>query len=264
MSRYFAAFDGAVAAAGYNAFHELIALGVPSLFVPMERQTDDQAARARWAAAAGVGLGVAGAADASLEHELDRLLDEPQRAAIATALGALEPPAGAAEAARWLAAVASGEEDPAVAAGPDSGAGKRGSFRAFRRRWGTFVGSIPQTAYRLGRQQLTKPRPRTVIEAFGLGGETIAAVAPGARRDAGSARAGARAHRLVRVRGAARARRRLRARAGARIAPGGARRGRLRGLSRRPGRARARRAAAAAAHADRPLSAAVRLAGSLP
>ena len=49
MSRYFAAFDGAVAAAGYNAYHELIELGVPSLFVPMPRDTDDQAARARYA-----------------------------------------------------------------------------------------------------------------------------------------------------------------------------------------------------------------------
>ena len=51
MSRYFAAFDGAVAAAGYNAYHELIALGVPSLFVPMPRDTDDQPARARYARA---------------------------------------------------------------------------------------------------------------------------------------------------------------------------------------------------------------------
>ena len=65
MSRYFAAFDAAVAAAGYNAFHELVALGVPSLFVPMRRDTDDQAARARWAEAAGVGLGSQGPADRS-------------------------------------------------------------------------------------------------------------------------------------------------------------------------------------------------------
>ena len=50
MSRYFRAFDIAVAAAGYNAFHELIAFAVPTLFVPMPRNTDDQAARARWAA----------------------------------------------------------------------------------------------------------------------------------------------------------------------------------------------------------------------
>ena len=42
MSRYFNAFDAAIAAAGYNAYHELIALGVPSLFVPMHRETDDQ------------------------------------------------------------------------------------------------------------------------------------------------------------------------------------------------------------------------------
>ncbi len=61
MSRYFAAFDLAVAAAGYNAFHELIAFAVPTLFVPMPRNTDDQAARARWAAEAGVGLAVDGA-----------------------------------------------------------------------------------------------------------------------------------------------------------------------------------------------------------
>ena len=43
MSRYYAAFDAAVSAAGYNAYHELIRLGVPALYVPMPRQTDDQA-----------------------------------------------------------------------------------------------------------------------------------------------------------------------------------------------------------------------------
>jgi len=35
MSRYYAAFDGAASAAGYNAFHELVRFGVPSVFVPM-------------------------------------------------------------------------------------------------------------------------------------------------------------------------------------------------------------------------------------
>ncbi|MGH2987289.1 MAG: hypothetical protein ACRDLO_11480, partial [Solirubrobacterales bacterium] len=75
MSRYFAAFDAAVAAAGYNAFHELIALGVPALYVPMRRETDDQAARARWAERAGVGRGVDGPADPRLLPMLDELLD---------------------------------------------------------------------------------------------------------------------------------------------------------------------------------------------
>ena len=104
MSRYFAAFDGAVAAAGYNAYHELIELGVPSLFVPMPRRTDDQPARARHADRCGIGLGVDGPADPRLEEQLDRLLDSSERAAIATALTALPPATGARDAAAWLAA----------------------------------------------------------------------------------------------------------------------------------------------------------------
>ena len=60
MSRYFAAFDLAVSAAGYNAYHELIRFGVPALYVPMPRQTDDQAARARYAEQAGIGLAADG------------------------------------------------------------------------------------------------------------------------------------------------------------------------------------------------------------
>ena len=178
MSRYFRAFDAAVAAAGYNAFHELVHLGVPSLFVPMERQTDDQAARARWAAQAGAGLAVADARSAGLEDELERLLDPLTRAALRERALELGGANGAGEAAEWLSSLARGEVDPAAAASEagDVGAGKRGSFRAFRRRWGTFVASIPQTALRLTRQQLTQPRPRTVIEAFGLGDGAPAAV----------------------------------------------------------------------------------------
>ncbi len=69
ISRHFAAIDAAVAAAGYNAYHELIELGVPSLFVPMHRETDDQPARARYAEEAGVGLGVSGASDSGARVE---------------------------------------------------------------------------------------------------------------------------------------------------------------------------------------------------
>jgi hypothetical protein len=169
MSRYFAAFDAAVAAAGYNAFHELIALGVPTLFVPMRRETDDQPARARYAASRGIGLGVDGPADGDLETQLDRLLDAGDRSEIASRLTDLEAPAGAADAARWLA-----EFSPST--GPASPPATRSGWRDFRRRWGTFIASSPRTAVRLTRQQLTEPRPRTVILALGVEGDVAEAV----------------------------------------------------------------------------------------
>jgi hypothetical protein len=175
MSRYFGAFDAAVGAAGYNAFHELIHLGVPSLFVPMERQTDDQGARARWAEKAGVGLGVEDAASPQLEAQLERLLDSERREIMAGGIRELGSRNGAGEAATWLAALARGEAAVDTGAA-GAGAGKRGSFRAWRRRWGTFAASVPRTAARLTRQQLTESRPRTVILAFGLGERTPAAV----------------------------------------------------------------------------------------
>lgn len=59
LSVHFAAFDVAVAAAGYNSFHEALRFGLPTLFVP-NRQTslDDQAVRAGYAAEQGWALSV--------------------------------------------------------------------------------------------------------------------------------------------------------------------------------------------------------------
>lgn len=57
LSQHFAAFDYAVAAAGYNSFHEALRLGVPSIFVPnRETSLDDQGARAEHAAEQGWAL----------------------------------------------------------------------------------------------------------------------------------------------------------------------------------------------------------------
>jgi Glycosyltransferase family 28 C-terminal domain len=55
ISRFYRAFDFVISAAGYNSFHELIALAVPTLYVP-NRSTgvDDQLARARYAERIGV------------------------------------------------------------------------------------------------------------------------------------------------------------------------------------------------------------------
>lgn len=50
------AADLAVATADYTSFHALLSAGVPTVFVPDESATDDQVARARFAAAAGVAL----------------------------------------------------------------------------------------------------------------------------------------------------------------------------------------------------------------
>ena len=47
--------DAAVSAGGYNSFHELMYVGVPTVFLPQPRIADDQAARARRAEQAGAG-----------------------------------------------------------------------------------------------------------------------------------------------------------------------------------------------------------------
>jgi UDP-N-acetylglucosamine--N-acetylmuramyl-(pentapeptide) pyrophosphoryl-undecaprenol N-acetylglucosamine transferase len=171
MSRYFAAFDAAVAAAGYNAYHELIALGVPALFVPMARETDDQPARARYAERAGIGFGLASTADPELEAKLDRLLDPGERSALAANLSQLAEPRGAAEAAAWLADLATREWAKTAHSQPQGAT--RGGWRDFRRRWGQFAASLPRTAWRLGRQTLTEPRARVLVLALGIESDAV-------------------------------------------------------------------------------------------
>jgi UDP:flavonoid glycosyltransferase YjiC (YdhE family) len=179
MSRYFAAIDASVAAAGYNAFHELIALGVPSLFVPMPRRTDDQPARARWAEAEGFGLGARGPDDPALATKIEELLE--RREAIRGALVVRPEPQGAADAAAWLRGLAGAEmhltsSDRTQDATRQEGPQRYGSAREFRRRWSSFFASLPQTAWRLGKQQLTKPRARALVLAFEIDGDVAAAV----------------------------------------------------------------------------------------
>jgi hypothetical protein len=54
IQRYFplanllAAFDGAIAATGYNSVHELLPAQIPTVFISNIRGTDDQDARAQW------------------------------------------------------------------------------------------------------------------------------------------------------------------------------------------------------------------------
>ncbi len=85
MDRYcpmelFSAFDSAVAAGGYNSFHELMFAGVPTVFLPQPRIADDQAERAQRAVAAGAGR-VADSMD-----DIPKLLESPGSAEAARAL----------------------------------------------------------------------------------------------------------------------------------------------------------------------------------
>jgi hypothetical protein len=169
ISRYYAAFDAAVSAAGYNAFHELIRFGVPSVFVPMRRETDDQAARARYADRSGVGVAVEGPGDPELERRLEALLDPDRRRGIRDRLAEQRPANGAADAARWLEEVV-GHPTGAPDLGrrpPPPGLGSR-LGRAL-----TWVASLPRTLARLGSQSVSLPRLRTLVVALGVDGEEL-------------------------------------------------------------------------------------------
>jgi len=185
MSRYLAAFDLAVSAAGYNAYHELIHLGPPTLFVPMPRQTDDQAARARYAHVIGVARACSGPDDPALGPLLDELLDAARRRAMRERLESLNVPNGAGAAALWLEDLAgAGIAGPAGARRPrapglsdmachdnlgmPAADEHRTPFSLRLRRASIFIASVPRTLVRLGGQILRRPRMRAVALALGL------------------------------------------------------------------------------------------------
>jgi UDP:flavonoid glycosyltransferase YjiC (YdhE family) len=179
MSRYLRAFDAAVSAAGYNAYHELVRFGVPTLFVPMARRTDDQAARARWAEHDGIGLAASGPGDERLEERLAELLDPATRERLRARLGERRPANGAAAAARWVAELARRE--------PDGGGGARGRRRGPLARVNRdTVRELPRMTAAIAYQGLTRPAARTLVLALGaeparLGAELDALVAAGER-----------------------------------------------------------------------------------
>ena len=99
ISRYLAAVDLAVAAAGYNSFHELVGFGVPTAFVANTTTgVDDQPARARWAQRAGVGLDVPVLDASGVRRVVDELGDPDRRALLRQALEQVRRPNGAAAA----------------------------------------------------------------------------------------------------------------------------------------------------------------------
>jgi UDP:flavonoid glycosyltransferase YjiC (YdhE family) len=116
LSRYFNAFDAALSGAGYNAFHELVGAGVPTVFVPQTTKTDDQVARARFAAGEGLGLDLHPFSEARLDECLAVVRDPVARDAMRTRLAELPSTDGAAEAAEAIAVLV--EEGRALVPGP--------------------------------------------------------------------------------------------------------------------------------------------------
>ncbi|MBG0562056.1 glycosyltransferase [Actinoplanes aureus] len=112
ISRYLRGLDLVVSASGYNSFHELLAFGVPTVFVPnRETALDDQVSRARFAAAAGAALMVEDPAGADLERVLAQAVRAEVRAELSRRCTEVRFGNGAAAAARWLVGLA----DPATA-----------------------------------------------------------------------------------------------------------------------------------------------------
>jgi UDP:flavonoid glycosyltransferase YjiC (YdhE family) len=106
---YLDAFDLAIAAVGYNTFHELLEARLPTVFVPNENpMMDEQERRALWAERHGVARCARAGDPYRLRWSVDRLLDPAERVRIARACAALPACDGAREAARLLEELTSG------------------------------------------------------------------------------------------------------------------------------------------------------------
>lgn len=96
-------FDLAVAAAGYNTFHELMLAGVPTVLLPNTATiTDDQEARARWAATRGLAVLPDSGAATDIELALKHLSVDENRHVLRSDLGRLEWHSGGDAAVRMI------------------------------------------------------------------------------------------------------------------------------------------------------------------
>ena len=100
ISRYLNAFDFVVSAAGYNGYHELLAAGIPTIFLPNENpMMDEQLTRAQYAQRNGLGLCLRTREVYKVRPYVDRILDAEFRADVRSRCAALPRANGADEAA---------------------------------------------------------------------------------------------------------------------------------------------------------------------
>lgn len=105
LANLLSAFDGAIAAAGYNSVHELLPAKVPTLFIPNIRGTDNQAARARWCADAGISLYADQENLEDIREKVHKLIDPDTRRKLRENCLTLSSPEGNEEASKLLQSV---------------------------------------------------------------------------------------------------------------------------------------------------------------
>lgn len=121
VAKYANAFDAAVSTTGYNSFHELVYLGVPTVFVARATQTlDDQNRRAAFAPLAGFGLTAQSVDGLEFEDAIRNLMDVKMRRRMRTAARIVFPENGANDAARMIERMVKGEELIDANCGDDS------------------------------------------------------------------------------------------------------------------------------------------------
>ena len=119
VQRYFplanvlSAFDGAIAATGYNSVHELLPAAIPTVFISNIRGTDDQDARAQWCHDHGYALRADHADLADIAATVGRLSDPVTRKHLQSKCAELTNTSGGSEIAALLVAIAtSGKKQP--------------------------------------------------------------------------------------------------------------------------------------------------------
>ena len=112
LAELLSAFDGAIAATGYNSVHELLPARIPTVFISNIRGTDDQDARAQWCHDFGYALRANHADLEDITATVAKLCDPSIRAALSTKCIELKNTDGGAEIAQLLLKLANNQELP--------------------------------------------------------------------------------------------------------------------------------------------------------
>jgi UDP-N-acetylglucosamine:LPS N-acetylglucosamine transferase len=116
VQRYFpladvlAAFDGAIAATGYNSVHELLPAQIPTVLISNIRGTDDQDARAQWSHDHGYALRADHANLADITATVKKLSDSDVRQRLQSKCAELSNTQGGREIAQFLLSLAKSTE----------------------------------------------------------------------------------------------------------------------------------------------------------